>query len=359
MNIFKRRTAYLSKRRRITLFVVKTLFILLILTPLVMEASLLFTNLIIPLERPSSLQDYTPKQLLEGEWLNGETRFYRYTPNTEGKTYGHPFHVNRWGVRGRDFEERSRVGPEPFRIMVLGDSVTAGIGVAEEDRCTNILERRLQERYPSRKIEVINLGVEGFETVQEARELQQMWSAVGPNLTVVGVFINDTNITYDHYLPYKMPIPDRVRPYFNRLMTFRLLEMLYDWLYRDMHHIPSFAELIHRSLTSESRDWKVFEHSVQDIDNFVMAQTGKPPLAIYLYDPIMAARKELGYDQVRHTFLQHDFIWSEVLSDGYIPVSRFESHPNERSHAQYADALFKTIVDRHLIPDLHSQIVSK
>jgi hypothetical protein len=351
------RSAYYSPFKRVILFGVTAFLTLIVFMPLIAEASLRILNLVYPLERPTSLQDVLPMQLLEGEWLKGETRYYRYKPNAEGMTYGHPFHVNRWGVRGRDFLERTQVGPEPFRIMVLGDSVTSGIGVAEEDVYTNILERRLQERYPSRRIEVIDLGVQGFETVQEAHMLRQMWSVVGPNLTVVGVARGDTNITYDYYLPYKMPIPERVRLYVSHLLTFRLMEMPYDWLYRKMHHIPFEVDHEKRSLHFESRDWKVFEHSVQDIDNFVMAHTHEPPLAIYLFDTM--AGKEWGYDQVRDTFLKDGFIWSEVLGNGYEPISRFERHPNERSHHAYADALFKTIVDRHLISELPSQIVSK
>jgi hypothetical protein len=293
--------------------------------------------------------------MLEGEWLNGLTRFYRYKPNSEGKTYGHPFRVNRWGVRGSDFLERNQVGPEPFRIMVIGDSVTAGIGVAEEDRYTNILERRLRERYPSRTIEVINLGVQGFETLQEVKMLRQMWSAVGPNLTVVGFYKNDTNITYDHYLPYEMPIPERIKPWFSNLLTFRLMQNPYDWLYRQMHHIPAFVEIQKRSLHLESRDWIIFEQSVQDISNFVMAHFQEPPIVIYLFDTM--AGKEWAYDQVRHTFLKHGFIWSAVVGNDYEPLSRFEGHPNERSHRAYADALFKADVAGHLMSELPIQIV--
>jgi hypothetical protein len=352
------RSAYYAPFRRVTLFGVKAVLTLIVITPLVAEASLRLLVLGIPLEKPSSLQEFHPYQLLEGKISDGLTRFYRYEPNTEGKTYGHPFHVNRWGVRGRDFLERDQVGAEPFRIMVLGDAVTTGIGVAVEDRYANILERRLQERYPSRKLEVIDLGVDGFETIQELKMLRQMCSAVGPNLVVVGVFINDTNVTYDYDRPHKMPIPERLEPYFSHLLTVRLMEEPYDWLYRKMHNIPNWAEVLKRSLLRKSRDWKTFEESVQDISNFVMAHTQKPPLAIYLYDTTLA-RKEWGYDQVRNTFLRYGFIWSEVISDGYIPVSRFEGHPNERSHRAYADALFKTIVARHLISDLPSQIVSK
>ena len=54
-------------------------------------------NFIIPLERPARLPDsYTNKWIEENDWFNGLTRFYKYKPNPEWRTYGHPFRVNRW-----------------------------------------------------------------------------------------------------------------------------------------------------------------------------------------------------------------------------------------------------------------------
>ena len=53
--------------------------------------------------------------------------------------------------------------------MVLGDSITSGIGIAKEDYCTNILERKLRELYCSCQIEAINVAVQGFETLQEEK----------------------------------------------------------------------------------------------------------------------------------------------------------------------------------------------
>jgi hypothetical protein len=86
-----------------------------------------------------------------------------------------------------------------------------------------------------------------------------------------------------------------------------------------------------------------------------MAHFQEPPIVIYLFDTM--AGKEWAYDQVRHTFLKHGFIWSAVVGNDYEPLSRFEGHPNERSHRAYADALFKADVAGHLMSELPIQIV--
>jgi len=327
-----------------------TSLIILFATIVLAEAVLHVTNSIYPLERPGPLMDTYKNQLLEGEWLNGITRFYTYEPNTDGTTYGHPFHVNRWGVRGRDFLERDLEGEATFRIMVLGDSVTSGIGIAEEDRYTNVLETKLHERYPRLKIEIISLGVQGFETLQEERMMYRMWSSIRPNLAIVGFYINDPNVTYDHYLPYKIQVPEFILMLLKRSLLFRQVEPLYDVAYRKFKQIPSFKEVQDRAYNSDSRDWKVFERSVHNIGNWVREHTGQAPVVIFLAD-VEAARIAGKYEGVRNTFIRERYIWCEIEPGNYFPVSRFENHPNEKSHSLYADALFKTIVEHNLIPE--------
>lgn len=315
---------------------------------LITEALLRVINSIYPLERPDSLRDTYKSQMLEGEWLNGLTRFYIYEPNTDGTTYGHPFHVNRWGFRGRNFMERDLEGEATFRIMVLGDSITSGIAIAEENRYTDVLETKLRERYPRLKIEVINLGVQGFETLQEEKMMYRMWSTIRPNLTIVGFYVNDPNITYDHYLPYKIPVPESTLRLLERFLLFRQVEPFYDMAYRKFKHIPTPREVQEAAYNSDSRDWKIFERSVHNIGNWVIEHTGQAPVVIFISDGDVTRTPRI-YESVHNTFIREHFIWCEAEPGNYFPVSHFEHHPNSESHRLFADALFKTIVEHNLI----------
>lgn len=315
----------------------------------IIEALLRTVNLVFPLERPVHLQDsYTNEWLEGGAWFNGATRLYIYKPNTNGTTNGHPFRINRWGFRGNDFLERDRGGWRTYRIMVLGDSNTVGIGVAEEDRYTNVLETMLRERYPTVKIEVINLAVQGFETLQEEKIMHRMWTVVDPDLTIVGFSVNDPNISYDFYLPYKLPVPERLRQTFERSLLFRQLELRYDPLYRRVHQLPTHKEEIMRAYNPESRDWKIFVQSVQSIAKWVKSHTDFSPFVILLKGGLEAEQKG-QYQQARDIFVHSGFLLSEVETGHYHAVSRFDGHPNEETHRWYAKALFRTIVERNLI----------
>ena len=311
-----------------------------------LELVLQVLNQVRPLERPRELVDTFRNEWLEGhDWYNGETRLYVYKKVEGAKTYGHPFNVNRWGFRDQEFVERDKDPVEQYRIMVLGDSMTAGIGVAEESRYTNVLEKMLNDHYPGKKIDVINLGVQGFETVQEDKIMKRMWDVVKPDLVIVGLCENDPNISYKYFLPYGIPVPRITRRYFEKLLTFRLLGPTWDKFYRRIKGIPRFAEEQHQAYKPETRDWKLFIKSLQNISEQATKNTGRKPIVILLTDRDKA--KAAGhYAALREAYGQNGYIWTEPAQESkFIPVSRFEGHANDQTHRSYADALFKTIMD--------------
>src|SRR5947209_18236687 len=103
-------------------------------------------------------------------------------------TWGHLVETNRLGFRECDFQVPKP--PGVFRIMVLGDSLTWGAGLAPEERYTNLLERRLNEAYPGR-FEVLNFGFPAGSTIEERSVLRKYKDLVQPDLVLVGFCIND------------------------------------------------------------------------------------------------------------------------------------------------------------------------
>jgi lysophospholipase L1-like esterase len=86
------------------------------------------------------------------------------------------------------------IQPKPddlFRIVVLGDSVTFGWGVRGEDTYTSQLAGLLAALHPGQRYEVVNAGVSGYGTWQEALWLQDQAAALQPDLVVVQAHLND------------------------------------------------------------------------------------------------------------------------------------------------------------------------
>ncbi len=305
---------------------------------LLLEALLQGVHLVYPLEMPKRLEAVYRNRWIQGfDTYNGRTRLYNYQPGSTGSTNGHPMRFNRWGFRGAEFQTRADAGPGAFRIMALGDSCLMGQGVAEEDRLTERLAAALQQERPGRPVEVINLGVQGFETLQQYKMMRIMGEAVGPNLVMVAFWVNDPNLHYDHYKPFRFPLKGFTSK-LRGLITVRLAERAYDRIWRRFKGIPTHEEEVDRAYDPASEDWKIFAASVRGIAEWSRKKTGRAPVVLYLADPA-EGRKRGKYESVRRVFEQSGFDWLEIPTGRYRPVSRFDFHPSAATHALYAEVL--------------------
>lgn len=97
--------------------------------------------------------------------------------------------TNSLGLRAPDVARPKPAGV--FRILVLGDSVTFGWGLREQDTYTAQLAGLLAALRPGQRFEVINAGVSGYGTWQEAVWLEQLAAEAEPDLVVLQVHLND------------------------------------------------------------------------------------------------------------------------------------------------------------------------
>lgn len=101
--------------------------------------------------------------------------------------YRHRFTTNSQGFRGsKEYTLQKPAGT--FRVITLGDSVTLGHGVADDETFSAVLERTLGEVIPT---EVINMGVSGFGTAEELLQLRHVGLRYQPDLVILAYFPND------------------------------------------------------------------------------------------------------------------------------------------------------------------------
>jgi lysophospholipase L1-like esterase len=104
-----------------------------------------------------------------------------------------------YAVNADGFRDPSRAREKPagtLRLLVLGDSVTFGFGVAREDTFPAQLELRLARRAPA---EVLNFGVGGYNPYTEAALLADRGLAYQPDLVLVQFSPNDLNDPTLHF----------------------------------------------------------------------------------------------------------------------------------------------------------------
>jgi hypothetical protein len=108
-------------------------------------------------------------------WHTSVDGSWQFTVNSQGFRGGHDFAYARDGVG--------------LRVIVLGDSHTQGFETRQDHTYAAVIEKYLNSR--GLKAEVINAGVAGFSTAEEAVFLEFEGFKYDPDVVILGFFAND------------------------------------------------------------------------------------------------------------------------------------------------------------------------
>jgi lysophospholipase L1-like esterase len=108
------------------------------------------------------------------------------TPLANDPSQSVPYRTNADGFRGREIGRKQAGVP---RIAVIGDSYTFGWGVPDGEAYPERTEVLLHES--GRDVEVLNLGIPGYNTEQEWLLLIETMPRYGPDVVVLGYSMND------------------------------------------------------------------------------------------------------------------------------------------------------------------------
>ena len=116
-------------------------------------------------------------------------RGYEMVPGQTHYMYHHEVHVNALGLRGPEVEPK-RDGET--RILALGDSMTYGQGVADDQTLPHYLGVVLAQRDRRGKPwTVVNAGHRAYDTRQELALLNELGERLKPDIVVLFWFWND------------------------------------------------------------------------------------------------------------------------------------------------------------------------
>jgi len=143
--------------------------------------------------------------LREGElrhrlgWLNRPAAeiVFRYDGDPRGYLGPDASIVHRTNSQGfRGVEHRRDKKPGTVRIAFLGDSMTFGEGVREEDTFVEGVCARLAEAQADRSFDCQNWGVSAYNTMQSVALLHTWVLDYAPDVVVLGFVMNDAEISY-------------------------------------------------------------------------------------------------------------------------------------------------------------------
>jgi hypothetical protein len=116
------------------------------------------------------------------------TRGWEMVPGSTHYTYHHRVLVNSLGLRGPEPGSRR---PGEQRVLFLGDSLTYGQGVADDETVPGALEAALRAR--GGDWSVVNGGLRAYGTAQELALLDELGLRLGPDVVILGWYWNDVN----------------------------------------------------------------------------------------------------------------------------------------------------------------------
>jgi lysophospholipase L1-like esterase len=299
-------------------------------TPL--RIGLLVTALAVPLTAAEFLTRYIFRDVRSS--ADGRTYFARRR--------GPPIRINHLGFREREIQAKN---PARYRIAIVGDSLTWGQGLEEDERFSDLLERSLGSRY-----EVLNFGIPGDNLPEHLQVLEQALS-VSPDFVLLQLYIND----------FEMPGMDR--PGVHALLPWPSLDRamlpasaLYDlvndaWaqLQERTGTIETYVHYMGRNLKDPAapNSRKAFGMLRQFIERARAA--GVPSGTVLFPNPgLFGKNYPFGYlhDRVREvcadervTCLDLGAPFSTFKSPQDMWVSRFDQHPNARANKRAAQEI--------------------
>ncbi len=227
------------------------------------------------------------------------------------------------------------------RVMVLGDSLTYGRGVADEETYCRVLERQLRRRY---RIEILNLGRCGDQSEDMVRTLRTHFPALQPDLVVYGVCLNDFLpsgvVQYENNMAWPVRFPGQAHLLY-RTEVGPFLARKYDELLRHWGVRADFWQDILRDFRGYQRR---FARDVRELNAYVRAR-GLPPVVAMVLCQEPGPGVQSGLTAVAEKYLREAGM--EVVPAGFIRecagqtwhVSAWEGHPNEKAHAVFAEYL--------------------
>lgn len=114
------------------------------------------------------------------------------TVNKREVTKGHKVSIysNSLGFRSPEISPKKESGT--YRIVFIGDSTTFGWGVNQDERFSELLQKRLNVEAKCNRYEIINLGIPGYTSLHALHSFTRFAIPYSPDLVICSFGANDS-----------------------------------------------------------------------------------------------------------------------------------------------------------------------
>lgn len=244
--------------------------------------------------------------------------------------------------QGRRFDpEAPPIPSEARRLLILGDSITMGWGVAYPETFAGRLQTKLNEPGPP-WYEIWNAGVGNYGTVQEVAAFHHRWLPQEPDAVLLAYFINDAE-----------PVPvERTGLLRQRSHLFILLAARWDRLVRRIGgHGGDYREYYRGLYRPEQPAWQAVREALAHLA--ATCQARDLPLLVAVIPELHQPAEQYPFQEVHRAVLDQarslgvpavDLLPATAGADvRSLWVAPDDAHPNAEGHARLARELLRWI----------------
>ncbi len=281
--------------------------------------------------------------------------YYNFKEEINTSTY---YRINSFGLRDKEYN----LTTDAYRILVLGDSFTFGVGVLEEETFPELIEEKLNNN--TKKFEVLNAGVNGFGTFEEGYKLNELLK-YKPDMIILAFYQNDYGDNYQKSKYYN----GLLQNVFSYFRTYQFL--VYKNYKKDIVFISTIPYL--KETPAEHNDlWSITSRMIDEIKE-TAEQSNASFVIVYLpaveeVDETARAKwvakyetdeKEIDIDKSNKKIKEYTENKNIPLIDS-LPVLRqknvnntfyysIDKHWNQEGHSTAAQEIYEKLINNGLI----------
>lgn len=277
---------------------------------------------------------------------------YELKPNAEGLSKFVTVKTNPDGFRDKTYSlEKAN---DVYRIAIIGDSITFGIGVAQEEIFSERLETSLHNLCGKNKVEVINFGVPAYNTTQELEVLKIRALPYKPDLVIIAYYLNDIFPPVD----ISRDLEFSLKGFFYKHS--HLFRLVYDRIKESGWQSDRKMSYTQELAVNYSDDSKLWQERKSEFKEFRKISEENNFKVIFMLIPSMIDFGD-GYpfrgidNRVLNEARKNEFLILDLLPffKGQDPeklcVLKADRHPNPTGHKIIADAIYGFLVKERAI----------
>ena len=318
-----------------------------------------------PLAKPNMVQIHRPSAEFDWELI----------PGSGGVgVLGETIRINTAGFR--DQEHRLDKPTDTYRIAVIGDSFTFGMGVDLAETYHRVLARQLEEAHPA--VEVLGFGVAGYQLWQHLALLRRRVLDYSPDVVVLALFLDDIekprppyhDPDWQPHNPFASLLPALEHP--SRLWTLlgnlhRLLEVRYryrrgaDYL-RGIEARKHAVDDFYRQVQTGTLPPVAYRDFARGLGEFAALARGAGTRPLLAYIPDASQLHEPTRQHINRLiagvaadlavgFVDFTPVFEAVADPGKLYLFPLDAHTSAAGHRLMAEALARALETGGLLPD--------